>query len=92
MRWLEATKEAVNEDDDGPGALEALKKSYAIAAIKVNGTQLPPEKTNEQFEAPLSSEIDIILNSFTFKVGRTIMWFPIRLLHLLKRLKIIKHE
>lgn len=92
MRWLEATKEALIEIEDAPDALEALKDSCALATANVTGNQPPPDTINKQFEAPLSSEIDIILNSYTFKVGRIIMWFPIRLLHLLKRLKIIKHE
>ncbi|MCX6303957.1 MAG: glycoside hydrolase family 99-like domain-containing protein [Bacteroidetes bacterium] len=90
MRWLEATKEAVDEADDLAGSLETLKDMRAATSIRLAGRP-PEEKTNAQFEAPLSSEVDVILNSWTFRVGRIIMWLPIKLLNLLKRLKIIKH-
>jgi hypothetical protein len=90
MRWLEATKEAVNEYEDAPGALAALKNSCANISIKIAGTQPQPEKPKDQVESSQSSEIDMILNSFTFKAGRIIMWLPIRILNLLIRLKIIK--
>jgi len=90
MQWLEATREAVIEDGKDLDPMIALKAQSVVVQIKVTGEN-PSEKNNE-FEAPLDSGINIIMNSYTFRVGRIIMWLPIRLLNLLKRLNIIHHE
>jgi len=93
MRWLEATKEALTEEEDIADAIEVLKSNCTIASqIRVSDGQPIPNKQYKQFETPLSQEVDVILNSMTFKVGRTIMWFPIRLLNLFNRLKTMKNE
>jgi hypothetical protein len=92
LRWLEVTKEALAETVDLPDALEALKNSCTQFTTKVNGTQLPGEKDTKQFDIPLASEIEIILNSYTFRVGRIIMWIPIKILNLIQWIKKILNE
>ena len=92
MRWLEATKEAAAEIDDIPDALETLKSNCTEASIMVQSNFPLAEKLKEGYTAPITTEVDILLNSFTFRVGKVIMWLPIRLLNVLKWLKIYKHE
>ena len=92
MRWLEATKEAMDEVDDKADALEALRSHCGEDALKVPGLSTQSQNAQLQFESPLSSEIDVILNSYTFRAGKLILWFPIRILTLYKRLTKKKHE
>lgn len=91
-RWLEVTKEALAEEETASSeSLEALRRISSHSEILAKGIQSSPENVNLQQDLPFSSEIDVILSSYTFRVGRIIMWCPIGLLNLLKRLKIIKH-
>jgi len=58
----------------------------------VNEIQPVANRPDRQSEIPVSTEIDVILNSYTFKVGRIVMWIPIRVLYFFNRLKGLKHE
>jgi hypothetical protein len=92
LKWLEATREALQHDASGTAAQEALFTATAQSDYRFANQDPLPQKPADTFEAPLTSEVEIILNSYTFRVGRIIMWLPIRILNLLKRLKIIKNE
>jgi lipopolysaccharide biosynthesis protein len=87
MRWLEATREAMNEATEDHDALEALKQGCIAAMTDLHGNQERAVMPIERVESPFSSETDVILNSCTFKVGKIIMWLPVRLLNLFKRFK-----
>jgi hypothetical protein len=92
MSWLEATKEAANELIGLQDALKGLNDKCSDMAFKITELNLPQVKSFEQPHPSLSSCNDVILNSYTFKVGRIIMWFPIRIYNFLLRLKVFRHE
>lgn len=92
LQWLEATKDALKEINDINGALESLNDSCTLATANFTGNQSQADAPAKHFEVPLSTEMDIILNSVTFRAGRAIMWIPIRIFNLIKRFSIIRHE
>lgn len=91
MSWLKATREALAEIGDLKSLQEELKKKCALASVKITGDPRLQDKTPEQDDMLLSSDVDAIYNSYTYRVGRIVMWLPIRILNLLQKLKIIKH-
>ncbi len=92
MQWLEATREAVNEHCDINEALAVLKSNCDPTDAKVNEMPSVTSKSDHQSEISVTSEVDVILNSYTFKVGKIIMWIPIRVLTFFNWLKGLKHE
>jgi hypothetical protein len=92
MKWLEATKEAINEHCELSEALALLNKNADPASIKVNESRPAIKKSEHQQEMPVTSEVDVILNSYTFKVGRIIMWIPIMVYNFFNRVKGSKDE
>ena len=92
LRWLEVTKEALTEKDEGFDVMEALNNTCIGFTKKISADEQTKEIPNKRYEIPLSSEMDTILNSYTFKVGSFIMWFPIKILNILKRFKIVKYD
>ena len=87
LRWLEVTREALNEENDFRVIRDVIHERMAKSVVFSHQTTKKQEQNNGELITPLSSEADTILNSKTYKAGKFIMWLPVKLGNLINRLR-----